>query len=73
MLEGEAGFLEAKDGEKSVSYNLVEKGLGIKPKAGRIDSAWGEASEQKKPVKKAEENKTEKTSSLNSPASSVAN
>ena len=41
LLEGEKDFLKEKESEKSVSYNLVEKGESIAPREGRIDSTWG--------------------------------
>ena len=73
VLEGETGFLEDKNSEKSVSYQLVEKGLGFKPKTGRIDSVWGEANDNPKPVEKTGEDKAEKTSGLKLPTTTLAN
>lgn len=43
-LEGATGFLSDKSAEKSMSFILVEKGVGLQPKAGRVDSLWGAAS-----------------------------
>ena len=64
-LEGESDFLKDKNGEKSVSYDLVEKGLAYQPQAGRIDAAWGVSIEpEAKKNKVVEEDKPEKTSSL---------
>lgn len=40
-LEGESDFLETKDGENSVSYELVSNGKLRKPQPGRIDANWG--------------------------------
>ena len=43
-LEGGEGFLTASDARQSTSFELVAKGLGTKPKEGRIDSEWGNPS-----------------------------
>lgn len=40
-LEGDDGFLKRKAGEKSVSFALVENGIGYEPKSGRVDAGWG--------------------------------
>ena len=65
VLEGETGFLQASDSEKSSSYQLVEEGLGYQPQTGRIDAAWGASSVKPiEPAKKAADVKPEKTSSL---------
>ena len=71
-LEGESDFLKDKNSEKSVSYNLVEKGLTYQPQAGRIDAAWGTSTEPEAKKKKiVKEDKSEKTSSLNSKSSEL--
>ncbi len=43
-LEGESGFLADKTAEKSMSHALVEKGIGLQPRPGRVDAVWGAAS-----------------------------
>lgn len=40
-LEGEKDFLKSEENTKSVSFDLVEKGVGYEPKSGRIDATWG--------------------------------
>ena len=53
-LAGEKDFLKVKEEEKakSVSFSLVEKGIGYEPKSGRIDAGWGAP---KAPQEKSEE------------------
>lgn len=63
VLEGEKDFLKKNDGEKSVSFSLVEKGIGYEPKTGRIDSSWGKPTDipEVKPVEVVKD-KSEKLS-----------
>ncbi len=65
-LEGEANFYDSAGVDKSVSYSLVEQGVGVAPTSGRIDAQWGKPTEEAEKDKKAGSDKKagEKTSSL---------
>lgn len=41
VLEGADGFLTDSTAKRSVSFELVAKGLSVQPRKGRIDSGWG--------------------------------
>lgn len=41
VLEGEKDFLKADEKKNSVSFALVEEGIALQPRAGRIDAGWG--------------------------------
>ena len=64
VLEGEKDILASKDGEASVSYNLVEKGEVYIPRSGRVDASWGKPKELEI-VKPKDINNTKKTTDLN--------
>ena len=64
VLEGNDGFLEDKNLEKSNNYKLVKNGFSLKPREGRIDAGWGkvetpEKSEDNSSDKDAEKTKTD--------------
>ena len=63
-LEGEANFFDAAGVDKSVSYQLVQKGVGLQPRPGRVDAAWGSPVVVEKDSKDAEKKTGDKTSSL---------
>ncbi len=63
-LEGEANFFDAAGVDKSVSYQLVQKGVGLKPRTGRVDAAWGNPVVPVKKTKEVEKASGDKTSSL---------
>lgn len=71
LLDGGKSTDKKAEDNTSVSYKLVEKGVNLQPKAGRIDSGWGTPSELEivKPEEKKDE---EKTSSLKTPALNTA-
>jgi hypothetical protein len=71
LLDGGKSADKKAEDNASVSYKLVEKGVNLQPKAGRIDSGWGTPSELEivKPEEKKDE---EKTSSLKTPALNTA-
>lgn len=41
LLEGAEGFLSDSAAKRSVSFDLVAKGLSAQPRNGRIDEGWG--------------------------------
>lgn len=68
-LEGLEDFIKSEDGEKSVSYELVEKGIIDAPQSGRVDAGWGKPVADKSPEEKPQ---PEKTSKLENPSANTA-
>jgi len=75
-LEGEKNFIADDENKKSVSYDLVNKGIINLPQSGRIDANWGlpiKPKEVEKKLEAKEPAKSQQSSNTNTTQGAVVN